>query len=66
MAGGRFELAMEPMAIGLVSLNSNSETQVTAICDARLIYGRGWISRVFICCAALSVNNNIEQPKVDE
>ena len=25
------------------------------ICDARLIYGRGWISRVFICCAALSV-----------
>ena len=26
MAGGWFELAMEPMAIGLVSLNSNSET----------------------------------------
>ena len=26
MAGGRLELAMEPMAIGLVSLNSNSET----------------------------------------
>ena len=41
MAGGRFELAMEPMAIGLVSLNSNSETHMTVICDARLIYGRG-------------------------
>ena len=41
MAGSRFELAMEPTAIGLVSLNSNSETHVTAICDARLIYGRG-------------------------
>ena len=50
MAGVRFELAMEPTAIGLVSLNSNSETHMTAICDARLIYGRGWISRVFICC----------------
>ena len=33
MAGGRFELAMEPMAIGLVSLNSNSETHMTAICE---------------------------------
>ena len=54
MAGGRFELAMAPTAIGLVSLNSNSETHTTAICDARLIYGMGWISRVFICCAALS------------
>ena len=41
MAGDRFELAMEPTAIGLVSLNSNSETHMTAICDARLIYGRG-------------------------
>ena len=53
MAGGRFELPMEPMAIGLDSLNSNSETHMTATCDARLIYGRGWISRVFISCAAL-------------
>ena len=47
MAGGRFELAMEPTAIGLVSLNSNSETEYmtsTAICDARLIYGRiSWV-----------------------
>ena len=41
MAGGRFELAMEPMAIGLVSLNSNTETHMTVICDAGLIYGRG-------------------------
>ena len=41
-AGGRFELAMEPTAIGLVSLNSNSETHMTAICDARLIYGGGF------------------------
>ena len=41
MAGGSIELAMEPMAIGLVSLNSNSETHMTAICDARLIYRRG-------------------------
>ena len=54
MAGGRFELAMEPTAIGLGSLKSNSETHMTAICDARPIYGRGWISRVFICCAALT------------
>ena len=46
MAGGRFELVMEPTAIGLVSLNSNSETDMTAICDAKLIYGRGWLSRV--------------------
>ena len=41
MVGGRFELAMEPMAIRLDSLNSNSEIHMTAICDARLIYGRG-------------------------
>ena len=41
MADGRFELAMEPTAIGLVSINSNSETHMTAICDGRLIYGRG-------------------------
>ena len=39
MAGGRFELAKP--TIGLVSLNSNSETHMTAICDARLIYGTG-------------------------
>ena len=45
MAGGRFELA---------NSDSNSEPHMTAICDGRLIYGRGWISRVFICCAALS------------
>ena len=41
MAGGRFELVMEPTAIGLVSLNSNSETHMTAICDARPINGGG-------------------------
>ena len=43
-------------AIGLVSLNSNSETHMTAICDARLIDGRGRISPVFrfICGAVLS------------
>ena len=54
MAGGRFELAMEPTAIGLVLPNSNiceywrlfrvgNSIQVNAIyiCDARLIYGRG-------------------------
>ena len=41
MAGGRLQLAMESTAIGMVSLNSNSETLMTAICDARLIYGRG-------------------------
>ena len=50
LAGGRFELAMQLTAIGLVSLNSNSETHMTAICDARLIYGRGRISLVFISC----------------
>ena len=54
MVGGRFKLAMEPTAIGLDLLNSNSETHMTAICEARLIYGRGWISQVFICCAALT------------
>ena len=53
MAGGRFELVMEPTAIELVSLNSNSEMHMTAICDARLIW-EGWISQVFICCAAFS------------
>ena len=41
MAGGRFELATEPTAIRLVSLNFNSETHMAAICDARLNYGRG-------------------------
>ena len=41
MAGGRFDLAMKPTAISLVSLNSNWEMHMTAICDARLIYGRG-------------------------
>ena len=53
LAGGRFELAMQLTAIGLVSLNSNSETHMTAICDARLIYGRGRISPVFISCGPL-------------
>ena len=55
MAGGRLEMPMGPTAIGLVSFNSNSETHMTAICVARLIYGRRWISRVFVCCAALIV-----------
>ena len=41
MVGGRFELAMEPTVIWLVSRNSNSETHMTAIFDARLIYRRG-------------------------
>ena len=50
LAGGRFELAMQLTVIGLVSLNSNSETHMTAIFDARLIYGRGRISPVFISC----------------
>ena len=54
MVGGRFELAMEPTAIGLVSLNSNSETHMSAICDARLIYGRGRILPVFICGGTLT------------
>ena len=53
MTGGRFELAMEPEAIGLVSFNSNSEMHVTAICDARLIYRWGWITRVYASCAAV-------------
>ena len=39
LAGGRFELVMEPMAMGLVSLNSNSEMHMTAICDANLWEG---------------------------
>ena len=43
---------MEPTAIGLVSPNSNSETHMTAICDARLIYGRGGFHG-YLCCAAL-------------
>ena len=56
LAGGRFELAMQLTVIGVVSLNSNSETQMTAICDARLIYGRGRISPVFISCGPLTFN----------
>ena len=38
------------MAIGLVSLNSNSETHMTAICDARLIYGRGVFTGIYMLC----------------
>ena len=56
LAGGKFELVMQLMAIGLVSLNSNSETHMTAICDARLIYGRGRISLVFISCGPLKLS----------
>ena len=41
MAVGKFEVTMEPTAIGLVLLNSKSETHINARCDARLIYGRG-------------------------
>ena len=55
LAGGRFEMVMEPTAIGLVSLISTSETHMTAICDARLIYGRGQISPGFISCGPLRV-----------
>ena len=56
MTGGRSELAMEPTAIGLGSLNSNSETHMTEICirDARLIYGRGGFHG-YLCCAALMI-----------
>ena len=37
-------------AIWLVALNSNSETHMTVICDARLVYGRGGFhGPVFIC-----------------
>ena len=53
LAGGRFELEMQLTANGLVSLNSNSETHMTAICEARLIYGRGRISTVIISCGPL-------------
>ena len=35
-------------AIGLVSLNSNSETHMTAICDARLIYGGGDFTGIYL------------------
>ena len=45
MADGRFEFVMETTAIGLVSVNSNSETHINARCDARLIYGRGGFHR---------------------
>ena len=52
MAGGRFELAMEPTAIGLVSLNSNSETYMTCdICDARLIHGRVDFTGFYMLCS---------------
>ena len=57
---------MEPTAIGLVSPNPNSETHMTAICDVRLIYGRGWISGVFICCAVLMKVNDILSGKPTE
>ena len=57
MADGRFELVMEPTAIRLGSLNSNPETHMTSICDARLIYGRGWSSRVFMWWVALTLHS---------
>ena len=67
MAGGRFELAMEPTAIGSVSLNSNLETHMTVICDSRLIYGTGWIARVFICCATLNLKDvAVQHPSTGE
>ena len=53
LAGGRFELAMQLTSMGLDSLNSNSETLMTAICGARLIYGRGRVSPVFTSCGPL-------------
>ena len=58
LADGRFELVMHFMAIGLVSLNSNSEMHMTEICDARLIYGRERISPVFISCGPLTKLTN--------
>ena len=52
MAGGRFELAMMKAAsIGLVSLNSNSETHMTVICGARLMYGRGGFHGFYMLCS---------------
>ena len=44
-ADGRFELAMEPTATSLFSLNSNLEKHINVICDAKLIYGRGGFHR---------------------
>ena len=38
LAGGRFELAMQLMAIRLDSLNSHLETHMTVICDARHVW----------------------------
>ena len=67
MAGVRFELAMEPTAIGLVYFNSNSETHMTAICDARLIYGRDgfhgiYMQRSFNIHTDLDITNLLLRP----
>ena len=57
MAGGRFKLPMEPTAIGLVSIDSNSETDMTAICDAGLIYHMGAVdfTGIYMLCSFKSV-----------
>ena len=56
MASGRFELAMEPMSIGLVSLNSNSETHMTVICDAR---GRLDLTGIYMLCSSCKRRNHV-------
>ena len=52
---------MEPTAIRVgLELNSNSEKHIhmTAICDARLIYGRGGFGR-YICIGSLRGTNGL-------
>ena len=62
MAGCRFGLAMEPMAIRLVSLNSNSEMHMTAC--YRLIYGRGGFHG-YIYMKSLNAKRDIHRPHGD-
>ena len=67
VAGGRFELARQLTAIGS-ALNSNSDLTsfLTAICDARLMYGRGRISPVFISCGPLTDLNKCRYKKYSD
>ena len=50
MDGGRFQLAMELTAIGLVSLNSNSETHMCDMwCQADLWEGVDFTAIYMLC-----------------
>ena len=55
MVDGRFELVMEPTAIGLVSLDSISEAHINARCNAMLSYGRVDFTGIYMLCSFKAV-----------